>query len=229
MRQIPLGLVPEPTCRFDSFLPGPNAEALALLSALVPPVAPLYLWGPGGSGRTHLLRALAGACLDRGGRVRWLDPASTEPWAVEPETMLVVIDDVHLLSGARQQEAFAVLVEAQAHAIPWAAAGDAPPVDLELRDDLRSRLGWGHVFGLRPLDEGQTRAVLRREADRRGIRLADEVMDYLLRRFARDLSSLMHLLDRLDDFSMARSRAITVPLLRTMLAEGPEALEGGPA
>lgn len=225
MRQLPLGLVPEPSSTFGSFLPGPNAEALALLSALVPPVAPLYLWGPTGSGRTHLLRALAGACLDRGGRVLWLEPASASPWSVPPEVMLIVLDDVHRLSPARQQEAFAVMVEAQSHGIPWAASGDAPPVDLELRDDLRSRLAWGHVFGLRPLDEDQTRAVLRREADRRGLRLSDEVMDYLLRRFARDLSSLMRWLDRLDEFSLSRARAVTVPLLRQLLAEAPEATE----
>jgi len=64
------------------------------------------------------------------------------------------------------------------------------------------------------------RAVLRREADRRGIFLADEVMDYLLTRFARDLKHLMSLLDRLDEFAMASKRAVTVPLLRQMLTDG---------
>lgn len=100
-----------------------------------------------------------------------------------------------------------------------AAAGRLPPVDLPLRDDLRTRLGWGHVLALQPLSEAETRAALRREADRRGIFLSDEVMDHLLTRFERDMASLMRLLDRLDHFSLARSRAITVPLLRTMLAE----------
>jgi DnaA family protein len=61
--------------------------------------------------------------------------------------------------------------------------------------------------------------VLRREADRRGIFLSDEVMDYLLTRFPRDLAHLMRLLDRLDDFGLAQWRRITVPLLRQMLAE----------
>ena len=46
------------------------------------------------------------------------------------------------------------------------------------------------------------RAALRREADRRGIFLSDEVMDYLLTRFARDLKHLMAQLDRLDEFSL---------------------------
>jgi DnaA family protein len=75
------------------------------------------------------------------------------------------------------------------------------------------------VFALHALPEEQTRAVLRRESDRRGILLSDEVMDYLLTRFARDLTHLMALLDRLDGFAMAEHRGVTVPLLKKMLSE----------
>ena len=99
------------------------------------------------------------------------------------------------------------------------AAGDRPPRELPLREDLRTRIGWGHVFALEPLREPEVRAALRREADRRGVFLSDEVMDYLLTRFARDLTHLMALLDGLDSFSLANKRAITVPLLKQMLAE----------
>ena len=75
------------------------------------------------------------------------------------------------------------------------------------------------VFALEPLAEADVRAVLRRAADARGIFLSDEVMDYLLTRFARDLSHLSALLERLDEFALASQRAVTVPLLRRMLAE----------
>lgn len=99
------------------------------------------------------------------------------------------------------------------------ASGNAPPVDLALREDLRTRLGWGPTFALQPLSEAETRAALRREADRRGILLGEEVIDYLLNRFARDLKNLMRLLDQLDQFALAAKRAVTVPLLRQMLAD----------
>jgi DnaA family protein len=99
------------------------------------------------------------------------------------------------------------------------AAGRLPPVDLPVRDDLRSRLGWGPVFQLQPLAEADVTAVLRREAARRGIVLGDEVLGYLLTRFARDLGSLMALLDALDAFALAEKRTVTVPLLKQMLAE----------
>ena len=92
-------------------------------------------------------------------------------------------------------------------------------MDLPIRDDLRTRLAWGHVFALQVLPDAETRAVLRREADRRGIFLSDEVMGYLLTRFERDLGHLMRLLNRLDTFGLAQGRRITVPLVRQMLAE----------
>jgi len=219
MQQIPLAIGPEPLPTFESFLPGPNAAAHAQLQALQLPAPPIYLWGPAGSGKTHLLRALAHRQQQQGQRVGWFDARDAVPWTAAADWSLVVIDRCEALDVAAQQAAFALFVEATGQGVPIAAAGRLPPVDLPLRDDLRTRLGWGHVFALQPLSEAETRAALRREADRRGIFLSDEVMDHLLTRFERDMGSLIGLLDRLDQFSLARSRAVTVPLLRSMLAE----------
>ncbi|MBI3369670.1 MAG: DnaA regulatory inactivator Hda, partial [Burkholderiales bacterium] len=186
---------------------------------LLPPAAPVYLWGPAGSGKTHLLQALAERRQAEGERVLWLDAAAPLPWLLEDATSLVVLDRCDELDAQRQQAAFSLYVDAESRQVQWAAAGRLPPVDLPLRDDLRSRLGWGLVFALQPLGEGETRAALRREADRRGIFLSDEVMDYVLTRFERNLRVLMDMLDKLDDFALAESRHVTVPLLKKMLAE----------
>ena len=219
MRQLPLAIGPEPQPSFESFIAGANAAAVAHLLALQPPAAPVYLWGPAGAGKTHLLRALARRFLAAGQGVGWFGYARPAPHVLDPGWALVAFDCCEALGDAAQQSLYALFEQAAADGVAFVAAGRLPPVDLPLRDDLRTRLGWGHVFALQPLAEAQTRAALRREADRRGIFLSDEVMDHLLRRFARDMDSLMRLLDRLDHYSLARSRAITVPLLRSMLAE----------
>jgi DnaA family protein len=86
-----------------------------------------------------------------------------------------------------------------------------------LREDLRTRLGWGHVYALHALSDNERRAVLRQEADTRGIFLSDEAMDFILSRFSRDLGNLMQLLDQLDGYSLQTQRAITVPLIKSML------------
>ena len=89
-----------------------------------------------------------------------------------------------------------------------------------LREDLRTRLGWGHVFALQVLSEPERRAVLRQEADARGVFLSDEVMDFMLTRFSRDLGSLMELLDAMDGYAMQSKKAITVPLIKSMMENG---------
>jgi DnaA family protein len=108
-------------------------------------------------------------------------------------------------------------VNAQTLQRPVLAAGEFAPVELQLRDDLRTRLGWGHIFNLQPLSEAERRAVLRQAADARGVFLGDEVMDFMLTRFSRDLASLMELLDLLDGYALQTKRAITIPLIKSMM------------
>jgi DnaA family protein len=223
MKQLPLaigaiGAGPEQS--FDSYVPGTNGAALAHLRLGGVAGAPVsYLWGASGTGKTHLLRALVRRTHEQGQRSGWFAASDRLPWELDEAWSLVVIDDCDELDAARQHAAFALFVDAATLGIPVAAAGRVPPVDLPLRDDLRTRLGWGHVFALQPLAEAEMRAALRREADRRGVFLSDEVMDYLLTRFERNLQPLMAQLERLDRFSLANKRAITVPMLKLMLAE----------
>jgi DnaA family protein len=220
MRQIPLAIAEPSLPSFDSFLAaGLNIAAASHLRALTRAAASTYLWGPSGSGKTHLLRALASQWQERGERVGWFDDATAAPWPYDPAWGLIVLDDCDRFDAAQQQAAFSLFVAAGAEGVALAAAGRLPPVDLPLRDDLRTRLGWGHLFAIEPLTEAEVRAVLRREADRRGLFLSDELMDYLLTRFARDLKHLMALLERLDAFALLHKRAPTIPLLKRMLVE----------
>ena len=223
MKQIPLAIGHHEPPRFDHFVPGGNAPVLAHLLALEAGAPPTYLWGPSGSGKTHLLRATAVRASEKGGRAGWFDAAEPAPWATSDAWSLIVFDDCGRFDAEQQQAAFRAFVDATARGLPIVAAGGVPPVDLPLRDDLRSRLGWGHVFALQPLTEPEVRAALRQEADRRGVFLSDEVLAFLLTRFERDLKHLMAQLVRLDAFALASKRALTVPLLKQMLADEGEA------
>ena len=224
MRQIPLAIGPEPLQGFDNFLPGDNAAALAHLAALAPGAPPVYLWGPAGSGKSHLLHAVASKARLHGAQAAWFSAGDPVPWPADDTRDWLVFDDCQDFDQAQQHAAFALFVDATSRGAAVLAAGSVPPVDLAVREDLRTRLGWGHVFALAPLGEPEVRAALRREADRRGTFLSDEVMGYLLTRYARDLKHLMAQLDQLDAFSLSTHRAITVPLLKQMLAD-----EAGPA
>ena len=248
MRQLILDLAWDPLPPFAGFLPGDNAALVAALREQAWPGAPLYLWGPAGCGKTQLLRELQARAIESGLVAHWFDASSSTPWELADDAALVLLDGVDQFSDEQQHAAFTLFVEAASRVggvlqaladgvagaalalsgspaagarlgVQFASAGRLPPVDLQVREDLRTRLGWGPVHALQPLAEGLTRDALRQEAGRRGIGLGNEVLDYILARFARDLKSLMHLLHRLDGFALAEKRAITVPLLKRMLNE----------
>ena len=202
MQQLPLQMTTPSEPRFSNYVAGANAEALASVRSLAAGTSPepiVYLWGEPGSGRTHLLRA-----------------------AARENPGLVVADDVQALEDEAQQALFVAINSAREGGGAVLAAGDAPPAGLRLREDLRSRLGWGLVYQLKPLSDEDKLRHLGAEAGRRGFALTDEVAAYLLTRLPRDLSSLNDILDRLDRYSLARQRALTVPLVREALAEDAE-------
>jgi len=204
-----------------SFFAGPNDAALKHLQLWVgsptrSPV-PTYLWGASGSGKTHLLKAAQEVLREQGATAGWLDATMLEPPPFDERWGVVLLDDAHLYTAVQQQAAFNWFVNAQTLQRGVLAAGALPPADLKLREDLRTRLGWGHVFQLQVLSEPERRAVLRQAADERGVFLPDEVMDYMLTRFSRDLASLMQLLGQLDGYALQTKRAITIPLIKAML------------
>ncbi len=223
MKQLALdiGLAPGPT--LADFVAGPNRAALRHLQLWVgsgPKIqspVPTYFWGERGCGKSHLLAAVRTALRDQGARLGWLDAGVVEPPPFDECWSAVLLDDVEQYSAVQQHAAFNWFVNAQSLQRGVVAAGALPPADLPLREDLRTRLGWGHVFHLRILGESERRAVLRQCADARGVLLSDEVLDYMLNRFSRDLGTLMELLAQLDGYALQTQRAITIPLIRAML------------
>lgn len=248
MRQMPLDLGPAVLQGLDDFIVGGNEALLSWLRDwphVEGPVSPAYVWGVAGAGKTHLLRAMVERALSMGFGAIWLNAQTCQMWdALDPMMpTLAVIDECEGLGDEHQHLAFNLFIESAASLAAQAsgqaapalapgqaaaeheggpllilAAGAVPAVDLPVRDDLRTRLGWGLTFALVPLDEAGLRAALMHEATRRGMALAEGVVSYLLTRYSRDLGFLMGLLDRLDRFALAEHREVTVPLLKQMLA-----------
>jgi DnaA family protein len=206
-QQLALGLLKPPAQTLDNFVPGRNAEALAVARELVAGRGPqfVYLWGPPGSGRTHLLVALAAA---RG------------ELPEESAAGLHTADDVHALDEPGQARLFALMNEVRADpAARLIAAGDQPPAQLPLREDVRSRLAWGLALMLHPLSEQEKADALRGQLAARGVRAATDLIPTMLSRLPRDMRTLSATLEALDAYALQQGRALTVPLLRHWLSE----------
>lgn len=230
--QLALDLGTPPPARFSNFVRGANSEALTVLRALPEWLAigdralgqrMIYLWGEPGSGRSHLLQACCAETQELGLGARYLGPhSSIAEFDFSPDAALYAVDDVDQLDAGRQVALFRLYNEVLAqpgHGL--VAAGPGAPLSLTqtLREDLRSRLGWGMVHRVQTLSDEEKIAALRQAAHDRGLNLSADVPVWLLTNFRRDLPSLMGLLDALDSYSLEKKRAITLPLVRNLLKE----------
>lgn len=225
MQQLLLQLAPAPAPTLDNFVPGRNGAALQALRDIAGGAGAerfVYLWGEPGSGRTHLLRALAQAASGR--KARYLacapdsgkDNAGLEDGSLQGDRVIAV-DDVQDLSAAAQIALFDLYNRVRAGGGALAAGGNAAPAQLALRTDLRSRLAWGLAFQLHPLSDAEKAAALREHARARSLDLPEEVVAYLLKHARRDMASLIGILDALDRYSLEQKRPVTLPLVRDAL------------
>jgi len=224
---LDLGLAAPPA--LDNFLTDLDTEqpALAHLRQLLAQpqraTVPTFIWGAPGTGKTHLLHAVRLALQQQGLAVGWLDTSSHVLPDFDESWSAVLLDDCQHYGSAQQALAFNWCINALTPTdgrARWVlAAADRPPADLELRPDLRTRLAWGHVFQLPVLSDAERRRVLRQAASVRGLLVPDELLDFMLNRFARELGSLMALLERLDGYALRTQRSLSIPLLKAMLDE----------
>ena len=128
-----------------------------------------------------------------------------------------VVDNAHLLNNDAQIDLFNTYNQLKESGGALITAGLHAPTQMGLRDDLATRLAWGLVYQLHPLNDAEKALALQNHAAERGIRLPTEVVDYCLRYLRRDLSTLMATLDALDEWSLTTKKPVTVPLLRQLL------------
>ena len=225
MKQLVLDLGADQAQSLDSFEVGQNAELAHLMHQFASRSSRehfAYLWGEAAAGKTHLLHALAATPASRYIGAGAPDSA----FAYAPEVSLYLLDDCALLSPQAQIEAFALFNQIRENGAYMVSTGPVPPKVLPVREDLRTRMGWGLVYQIHGLSDDEKIAALTHAADARGLTLSASVLPYLLSHFRRDMRSLSTMLDALDQYSLETQRPVTLPLLRDLLQQAN--LEGDP-
>lgn len=230
--QLPLTLRYPPDQRLEAYIGAP-AGALDQLHALATASGGdwVYLVGPHGVGKTHLLLASCAAADAAGRRTAFLPLALAagrlrEALEAVEGNDLVALDGLDAIAGHREDEIALFDAHNRARAsgatLIYSATENPDALALTL-PDLRSRLGQCTRIVLSPLDDEGRREVLRQRAQRRGLALDEPVLEWLLKRVGRDLSGLTGLLDRLDRASLAAKRRLTLPFLREVVGPRPRA------
>ena len=217
-QQMLLDLKPEQPPTLENFVVGANAELVARLRGLreTSSYEAIYVWGAPGGGKSHLLAAAAEAA--RGRRpTTFLRGAEVGAELTPTSGSLLVIDDVQGLGAEAQIALFRAFNAARFLGLALLLAGNEPPLRLDLREDLRTRIGQTLIYEIQSLSDDEKAAALRRHAIERGMLMDPGVVHYLLRHGRRDLPSLMAMLNSLDRASLEQKRPPTLPLLRELM------------
>ncbi|MEQ1668794.1 MAG: DnaA regulatory inactivator Hda [Sulfuriferula sp.] len=219
MQQLILDIINPPAPQFDNFVTASNAELISALNTLIlrpDNYTQLYLWGAAGSGKTHLLLASVNLAQSHGMAAAYIDAAQ---FAETDTTNLafIALDNVEQLDANSQIKLFNLINQVREGQGRLVSAGNVAPMQLPLRVDVTTRLGWDLIYQTHPLSDADKLYALIKHAEARGFSLQAQVAEYLIHHWRRDLPALMAALDSLDRYSLQTQRAITVPLLKAIL------------
>jgi chromosomal replication initiator protein len=213
-------------CTFENFITcDGNAGALQFSLRIAAPDDSenlLYLHGPPGSGKTHLLKAMSQVMSKN---LPNLVPyvscrevfSATELCSRFSTAKVLLVDDLHLLPDVADLRAalWQVFNDFHSSGRKIALAGLYPPRELPYLDDhLISRLLWGLVARVDVSDDHSRQMILRKIAADRQIRIPDEVVDFILMTTSREVGDLIAAFESLYHYSMASKRKISLPLAR---------------
>jgi len=233
----------DPRFTFETFVVGkPNEFAMAaaerIAESATPPFNPLFLYGGVGLGKTHLMHAI-------GHRARDVDPnrrvlyLSAEKFmyqfvrALKSKDMmgfkelfrsvdLLMVDDVQFISGkdSTQEEFFHTFNTLVDRGRSIVISADRSPSDLSgLEERIRSRLGWGLVADIHPTTFELRLGILQAKAERLGVSVRQDVMDFLATRITSNVRELEGALNRIVHQASLMNKAVTIDVAQDVLRD----------
>jgi len=227
-KQLPLNLHLRDDAIFDNFYVGQNQSLLYQLQRFVSDECSesfIYCYGDSGVGRSHLLQACCHA-LNRKGQHTFYLPlcyhANLSPDIVTglENFSLICIDDIDAVMGQRDWEEalFHFYNRALDAKTRLLISSVCPAKQLNsVLPDLQTRLSSGLMLAVQGLSDQDKIKALQMRAINRGITLSDEVAQYLMRHYSRNMRDLFAALERLDHASLAAKRRLTIPFVKTVL------------
>ncbi|MDO4626099.1 MAG: DnaA inactivator Hda [Pasteurellaceae bacterium] len=186
-----------------------------------------YIWGPEGCGKSHLLKAVCNYFLSQQrsavyvplDKSQYFSPAVLDNLENQHA---VCLDNLQIVMGdADWERAIFDLfnrIKESGQCLLLISANQSPKqLDIHL-PDLASRLIWGEIYPLNPLNDAQKVQVLQQKSRQRGIELPDDTANFLIKRLNRDTHSLFNTLEQLDKASLQAQRKLTIPFVKEILA-----------
>ena len=188
---------------FDRFVVGPSnkfahAAAIAVANRPAETYNPLFIYGPSGLGKTHLLYAIAGEINYRhpdyniiyikgdqftNELIQALQEGKNAEFRNKYRNAdLFLVDDIQFISGkeSTQEEFFHTFNNLYENHKQIVLTSDRPPSDLlRLEDRLKTRFEWGLIADINPPDYETRMAIIRNKSDSLGMDMPDDVCSYI--------------------------------------------------
>jgi DnaA-homolog protein len=210
----------------------------------------IYLWGEKSSGKTHILQCMYHFCKKLGMPSIFLCPKDHEnAFTLHDTPHIYCIDDVDYFS-IHQQDALFNLIN-QTRIQPLNAiimtGQKAPMAYTNMREDLRTRLGWGLVYHIKSLNIDEQKDALLLYAKQKKLEIDPSVIVWLQKNISIDLTAnsnmylknlaadsldqlhqstslnlinpLKDMLNLLDTYSLMQQKAPSIALAKKMLAD----------
>ena len=199
---------------FENFIVGPENEMAhgASLAVAKEPghyYNPLFIHGPTGLGKTHLMHAIAHSvyAANPQARIAYISSetftndfiTALQSGSVAPfrrryrELDLLLIDDIHFLAGkeSTQDEFFHTFNELHNNHKQVVLTSDRPASEIaKLQERLVSRFQWGMVASIQAPGLETRIAILRKKAAARGLDLQPEIAEFIASRVSRNVRNL---------------------------------------
>jgi DnaA family protein len=196
MEQLTLDIIKSPPKSFDNFYYSNRNEEtvtqIKLFDSESNNINHVYLWGEEGSGKSHLVSSLS-------------------------NNNILVQEDIQLLDDSGQIRLFNKINDVRADNKKLIITGNLSPNELNIREDLKSRIHWGLVLRLVPLTDEEKKLVIYDQSIERGLKIDKKVIDFCLAHLKRDMHTLLNTLEALDNWSLKTKRPITISLLKELI------------
>ena len=217
---------------FDSFVAGHNSELVHHLTKVAEGnevLAPLFIWGESGGGKSHLLNSCFSLAIENEQKPMLV---SLSDLAAEngSEAILADLDEynIYLIDGLDhvagmlkwEEKLFQLCNYARDRGRSIIISAIKPPTSMDLRlRDLVTRLMSGLTYQVLPLGDDQKITALQERASDRGFEISEEAVKFILNRYRRETGNLFRILDKIDQASLEQKRLITIPFLRSLKLE----------
>ncbi len=228
---------------FDNFIVGASnkfahAACVAVASNPADNYNPLFIYGPSGLGKTHLMSAIVNEIKRKNplAKVVYIKGEEFTNEMIESlanKTMnkfhekyrtcdILLIDDIQFIAGktSTQEEFFHTFNTLHENCSQIVLSSDRPPKDIAtLEDRLKTRFEWGLIADIQPPDLELRIAIIKKKAEQADITLSDEVATFLAENLRSNIRQIEGTIKKLSVIAFVEGRGITMDIAASCLQE----------